>query len=186
MLTWKNADLGEFAYSNYCWSRSFNLPGFCRLKYRGFFEPADGELNAVVPFAILVEDEFCYPQAPAISLARKIIENHGRLLDVSLSALLRDICGDGPTSCSGWHGKFEFVRKLSSGHDLIGELTVLDLCDAIGMPEVLIKDATDQSHKAIATMAFHCTFEPEHGLGFLTDGNEVLGIGSALDVELFR
>jgi hypothetical protein len=33
---------------------------------------------------------------------------------------------------------------------------------------------------------FHATFDDEHGLGVLTDGKKVLGIGNAIDVLPYR
>ena len=186
MQAWQYADLGEFVYIDHSWGRRFSLPAFSRLKYRGFFEPADGTLNAGVPLAVLVEDEFCPPHPLAISLAREIVANQSRLLDLSLNALLRDIRGVGPKSCSGWFGQRDFVRKLIPGADLTSDLTELNLCDALGIPSILIKNTVDKEPRLTATLAFHCIFEPEHGLGFLTDGEGILGIGSALDVEPFH
>jgi hypothetical protein len=41
----------------------------------------------------------------------------------------------------------------------------------------------DGRKRPLAELSFHAAFEEEHGVGILTDGRQVVGIGYLADVE---
>lgn len=61
-----------------------------------------------------------------------------------------------------------------------------DLLLYLGAPSIYIQSSTYGYDQPCATIMFESTFEPEHGIGMLTDGNRILGIGYQMDVSPFR
>jgi hypothetical protein len=63
-------------------------------------------------------------------------------------------------------------------HPELGTFTLVTQCD----PSLTIRESLYEHKKPIAELTFSAGFEPEHGVGILTDGNTILGTSYASDV----
>jgi hypothetical protein len=61
----------------------------------------------------------------------------------------------------------------------------VDLRAGLRVMEVCVRPKVEGCDGPVAELTFAAVFEEEHGLGVLTDGEGVLGIGYVADVQPF-
>ena len=133
------------------------------------------------------EDEDEIPSVEVQEVGRKIAENHSMLIDLALELLFRDFRGESPSSGMWWHSALDRVHEsLLEMPKSLGRLEVpRDLYSHLGSPSIIVQsDAYEYAHPC-GILRFEASFEPEHGVGFLTDGETVIGIGDQEDVSPF-
>ncbi len=190
MQTWEDDQLGIFKFDRYEWSRMFELPAFSVFRYDGIEKPA---ANAGSPFVELMfeaDDEEDIPTEEEIAVARLTINNHQNLLNEGIVALFNDILGKEPDSGMWWHLDIKHVREIIVAR-LVGShanplIKPEDLHMLMGQPSILVQESNCGYDQPCAIIRVEAIFEPEHGIGLLTDGNRILGTGYQMDVSPFE
>ena len=110
------------------------------------------------------------PLAGAVEIALGVIANEAQGCHPWLFTLWNEFNGHGPKSEMWWFGDMETVaenfgydeRPRPSGPD--------DLLSAMGFNGLSIRESLYGYKKPFAELTFSAGFEPEHGIGILTDG----------------
>ncbi len=114
------------------------------------------------------------PTDHAVSLALLVIKNQKILSDLVLKVLWDDLHGTGANTGMWWHGSFDEAFEDSK---VIPD-TCKKLVHHLKFSSVVIHNTSDiDAEPVLAELAFYAEFEEEHGVGFLTDGKSILGIG---------
>jgi hypothetical protein len=184
---WKHADLGTFKFDELGWTANLSLPAFRAFKYRS---DGRGAGSSKTELRFLAEQPSDVPTARAVAVATKVIENQKSLVRKLKKSLFDDLHGRGPQSGMWWHGDIQTV--LDSMADECGgrrstSLKVPDDLDRLlGEPGIWIYPSVCGCDKPCAVINFEAPFEPEHGVGILTDGVRILGTGYQTDVGPFE
>jgi hypothetical protein len=120
-------------------------------------------------------------------MAERVLDNAPRLAMAVADALWEDFHGRGPGSDTWWHGQAAAIdrRLVDEGLPSLGEPA--DLFAVVRAYRIAV-DRTNPfapPTPPAAEITFWAAFEEEHGLGVLTDGLQVLGLGVAGEVERF-
>ena len=90
-----------------------------------------------------------------------------------------------------WHGDLTTIQESINSafaerkRAALQLATITDLHSVIGPECLVIRESTYQYERPSATFTFQAAFDVEHGLGVLTNGTRVLGIGYQSDVMPF-
>ena len=191
MPDWKHPQLGAFTYDYTGWAREMVFPAFKPFRYdwgggrrtrdktRLEFEAEEAAAGAIP-----------LPSKRAVAVALRAIKNESLLADRILNAIWKDLHGRGCETGMWWHGDLATVNEQIAG--VFGprktkQLSAReDLYDLMGLLQVLIRESTYLHEKPSATFCFAAAFDEEHGVGVLTDGARLLGIGHQSDVTPFK
>jgi hypothetical protein len=183
--TWDHPKLGRFEYRG-GWAKKFNFPAFKAFSYDSGYDNARRSTGKH-GMLFWASSESDLPSPEAAGLASKVVANQAELVAQVADALWDDFSGRGPDYGNWWHGCLEKVAKS------IGPKRVLrgpeDTTRLLKVDAVFIRSAYSGMpgyDKPAVEIAFRAAFEPEHGVGVLTDGVSILGIGYTLDVVLFE
>jgi hypothetical protein len=193
--TWNHARLGEFEQDDIWWRREIALPSLNSFTY--IYEPMRGCRWERQPFELILqcdaEDE--QPTEEMASLAA-VLDNEPRLMPMVLEAIWSDLNGRGPDSGMWWHGDLPYAYRggnfASAVYDNLNEFELpvpacpFDLMKILLPKDLLIRLDLSPPETWIAELNFRAGFEVEHGLGVLTNGIEILGIGYSSDASRFR
>lgn len=183
MAVWEHSTLGHFTFEEYLgWVGTAELPRFAMFTYR---PRKQTNPSSTVPIHIATYDESELPTGAVIRVACKTLTNIDQLLDDALAALFRDFAGEGPDSGMWWHDDMEHVLEILSGSSRL-LASVQDLPDLLGAPSILIQESGYGYDAACAIMGFESPIDEEHGIGFITDGETILGTGYRSDVSPFN
>ncbi len=191
MPNWTHSELGRFKYDFTGWARDVEFPAFTPFRYhwggrrktrdtiRLEFH-ADDEAEKTIPV----------PSRGAISVAQRTIQNQLILADRIVKAMWKDLNGLGRNSGMWWHGDLPTANEMIAnvfGARPVKKLAVPeDLYEFMGTILVHIRESTYKYQRPSATICFAAAFDDEHGVGVLTDGTRVLGIGHQSDVTPFK
>ncbi|WP_442506133.1 hypothetical protein SH528x_004961 [Novipirellula sp. SH528] len=184
MTTWNHPELGVFRNDGDGWARTFTLPAFKVFRYRLKGRQV-GRSKVGVRIKTDSDDE--HPSRRAITIAKRIIKNHEKLVPKLKRALFDDINGIGPNSGMWWRGDAGSISDALSAISPGGkrrEFADSDDLDLLLRTREIVID--DGSKKPFATVGFYAVFDPGHGVGIVTDGNRVLGIGYEYDALPFK
>jgi hypothetical protein len=193
MPTWTHQQLGTFTHNHVGWARDIALPAFKpfrydwggRLRTRSRFTlefDADDENEGNIPT----------PSKRAIAIAQRTIRNQEMLADRVLNAVWKDLHGRGRETGMWWHGDLRTVdqRIVEVFENRKGKPDSLsspeDLYLLMGVTLIQIRESTYLYERPSATICFSAAFDDEHGVGVLTDGTRVLGIGYESDVTPYH
>lgn len=189
MATWNDSQLGEFTFDYFQWEQTLRMEAFSVFTYFESEARKVASSNASVAICIEAEDESDFPSEEIVAIARLTIKNHARLLRDGLHALLNDMLGNGPDSGMWWHSNIDQVIEIIEGQAKGPALTKLnhpdDLYSLLGKPSIRIQEFGYGYDRPCSVISFESAFEPEHGIGVLTDGSKVLGVGYEMDVSPF-
>jgi hypothetical protein len=176
---WEHPELGRFEYDGVEWSRAVELPGFGAFDYQ-----RDEDDAKRLTFA--ADDEGERPTAEMAALAAKVLANQRALAERVVAALWEDVNGRGPRSGMWWHGASDDVADAMEEDGLPRPAAAGDLITGLRVMEVCVRPHVEGYDRPVAELTFAAAFEQEHGLGVLTDGERILGIGYMGDAEPFR
>jgi hypothetical protein len=179
---WSDAELGTFHFDDTGWLIRLPLPAFDAFNY-GAKKKSKKKEPRQYPLTITANSEEELPKPGAIAMVRKLIANQATLATAAAEALWADFAGTGPDSGMYWHGDLDQVAEgLESGKPPGG---VKDLYKLMKLGAVRV-EKTGRSKAYTADLNFPARFEEEHGVGILTDGDAVIGIGYSDDVSPFK
>lgn len=181
MSTWEDPELGVFELSRgEGWCREIDVPNFMAFQYSDW-------PKRPVYLIFAADDENDIPTDGQVSVARQTINNLERLIEEGLLALVDDFQGRGPDSGMWWHSDIDQVLEnlTSNGARLDSLGSPDDLYVVMGQPSIRIQESGYGYGKPCAIIGFEAQFEVEHGVGILTDGEQILGTGYRTDVSPF-
>jgi hypothetical protein len=86
-----------------------------------------------------------------------------------------------------WHGDLDAVAEgLEFEDTLKPPRKAADLPRLMQLTNIAIQKRKHGQDKPLAELSFAAAFEEEHGVGVLTDGKTILGIGYSADVRPFK
>lgn len=183
MHTWTHPSLGEFTYRFVGWERDIELPAFSSFQYEW-----GGSLRFQDSFQLMfiVNDHFDdsrseEPGKKSIEIADRVIRNQHLLAKRILNAVWNDLNGRGPETGMWWHGDMATIHEQIDSSYAMGEEMPLnvkeDLFSLMGGCSINIENSVYQYEKTCARICFDTAIDLEHGLGILSDGTRVLGVG---------
>jgi hypothetical protein len=184
--TWNHPELGRFEYRG-GWAKELNFPAFKAFSYDTGYENARRSTGKH-GMLFWANSEKDVPSSETAAVSSKVVANQAELVKKVAEALWDDFNGRGPDYGMWWHGSLKDVAKIvGQERPIRGPKDVLRL---LQVDAVFIRRAYPEMgggfDRPAAEIAFHAAFEPEHGVGVLTDGESILGIGYILDVVLFE
>ena len=193
MPTWNHPELGEFKLGYTGWARDLAFPAFKPFRYDW-----GGRLRTrnkiTLEFDIDDEDEdnVPIPSKRAIAVAQRTIKNQESLATRIVKAVWNDLHGRGRDTGMWWHGDIRTINEQITGifggrkgkPQSLGKLD--DLYLLLGVNKIRIRESSYQCERPIATVNFAAAFDDEHGVGVLTDGTRVLGIGYISDATPYK
>lgn len=184
--TWTHPRLGTFERDTYEWTQPFKLQGFEAYTYRPSYQKAHLDK---VHLSFDIEDESPGPPAPqAVEIMVRIVDNAALLAGKVHLALWDDFMGKGPGSETWWHGDLDEVMDIYEDldEDLPALKSAADIPPWLGLSTIRVNPHWGLDDRYLGELVFNAVFEEEHGLGILTDGNEILGIGFSGDIVPFK
>lgn len=186
--TWNHPTLGTFTHDYVGWSRDLELPGFDRFRYVwGGGARARGTVKLSFNSEDEGDDRPAEPSEHSIQLANLIIANQHALNDIVLDAVWQDLNGLGPRSIMWWHGDWRTIREMIQlGWKRKPPAPPIDSKDDLylhmGNMRIYLDEDNGNYPRELALLAFDSAIDPEHGVGVLTDGRKILGVGYSSDV----
>lgn len=193
--TWNHPRLGTLMHDDIWWRREILIPSLQSFTY------IDAAVRAYVskpgPFELVLqcESEDEQPSEQMASLAAAALRYERQLVPNVLEAIWADLNGRGPDSGMWWHGDLpnahlggnwaSAVHNSLIGYELPVPTCPEDLKEVLGPKDLTIRRHPLLTERWIAELNFHAGFDVEHGVGVLTDGVRVLGIGYSSDASLF-
>ncbi len=172
---WQSDEWGAFKWDMDAWVATQPLP----TKRFGL----RGEQHLTFELAFQTDDENKTPSPAAFQCAEGILADPDWLVELITTALFDDFQGDGPGSGMWWDGDIDAVEEIL-GVDIPEEPQ--QLAALLYLTRILIRE----NHRLeidgpLAVISFGAAFEEEHGVEFLSDGQEVYGIGYTADAQPF-
>lgn len=186
--TWSHPTLGVFTYDFVGWSRQLELPAFNRFRYAwGGGQTPQATVKLCFVSEDLGDDRPVEPTGDSIQLANLIIANQHKLNALLLEAVWQDLNGLGPSSEMWWHGDWPTIREMiQSGWKRALPPPPLDAKEDLylhmGNMRICINEGDGNYPPGCARFAFDSAIDPEHGVGVLSDGRKILGVGYSYDV----
>jgi hypothetical protein len=182
---WKHPQLGTFKFDEEreCWVGACRLPAFTVFHFKWEAHvPAPAARHALM----FDGTEGREPSAGAVKLALHVIAQESKLPALVTSALWEEFNGHGPKSAMWWYGDMGQVAEAFGCAERPRPTRPHDLLSAMRSRELVIHESLYEYKKPIAELSFSALFEPEHGVGVLTDGSKILGTGYSGDVLPYR
>ena len=178
---WNHEELGVFEYEEDGWKRRVDIPAFMAFRFAREF---DHDPHCELAFEADPDE---LPTPAAIAVARRLLANQDKLVDNIKELLWDDFHGRGPSSEIWWHGNLDGVNQLLTAEfERPIQLQQQDDLLDIMVPRVIdVRKWVWGYDRPIAEIHFFAAFEMEHGIGILTDGDVLLGIGCSGDARLF-
>lgn len=177
MAEWSHPNWGEFSFQeHYGWARTIELQAFSKFR--------DGETKIEIAIDADSEDEI--PTTDLVSVAEKTVANHKSLIESGVDLLWNDFHGNGPDSGMWWRGDVDHIYEILDGR--FGD-------DVLGQPQGLyyilekaslrIQGSGYGYDKPCSIIGFESPIDIEHGIGILTDGVHVIGLGYRSDPDAY-
>jgi hypothetical protein len=179
--TWNHPSLGRLAFVVE-WTGAVDVPAFQAYQYG----VADGDATAgKAGLTFYADDEDDTPSPAASAVATTTIANQAALAAKVADALWADFTGQGPTSGMWWHNRLEKVAAALADVGLTRPAGPADVPALLRLRTIYVHSEADGYDPPLVELKFAAAFEDEHGVGVLTDGADVLGIGYCAGVALF-
>jgi hypothetical protein len=177
---WTEAELGTFHFDNFGWTKRVEMPAFEAFRFGSRRKRESAKTYQLLIDAESAEES---PAPAALALAKRVLGNQEALAAKVAEALWADFTGSGPDSGMWWHGDLNQVADgMEEGQPPRG---AGDLFKLLRLSEIRITKSSSGSECLRAELNFEAAFEEEHGVGILTDGAEILGIGYSGDASEF-
>jgi len=204
--TWSHPRFGSFVFDDFWWSTRITAPAFACFTYDPWPDNPkqyDGT-NELMLHVKADDSKNPPPPAPAVlDVVTRVIERQSLLVPAVLDALWRDFYGLPPHSGMWWHGDLaEITATMDPDFELPDSPEALQAWDKHvssrplpDSPEVLYAwlrlasiSGTESGpgyRRPMVQLKFDTAIDEEHGIGVLTDGISVLGIGYGDDASPF-
>lgn len=181
--TWNHPLLGKFEYDGSEWRGFVAVPAYDAFTYG----TADRDAPAgKYEFTFNLAEEGP-PDDAAVEVAVRVVEDAERIARKVKTALWEDFNGRGPRSGVWWHGLLDEVAEVMEGAAQLPPPTGPDdIAGSLRLFQISVRDDVSDHDGPLVELCFWAAFEPEHNVGILTDGREILGTGYHLDVKPFR
>ena len=188
--TWEHPDLGRFVLDGgEGWRGTVAAPGFDVFAFDVGYDvgPPDGRYELVFRRGgdFGAEDDADAPSEAEVAVARRVLADPAGLARTVAAALWDDFDGRGPGSGMWWQGDLAAVAEAMEGDEAPPPAGPDDVARLLRLGSIVIRESDDRPGKPVADLAFWASFEEEHGVGVLTDGETVLGLGYQSDAEPF-
>jgi len=187
MANWNHPKLGSFKFDGMYWSGTCTLSAFKPFIFReGARNSGRAKLTINFETESCEEDEL--PSNDAQKVALQVIQNHNELSSCIVQALWQDMHNQGSGSGMWWNGDIETIERNiaeATKNKLRALRAPETLYKCLGANSVLIRESMYLYEKPSATFLFQAAFDTEHGLGILSDGGRVIGIGYQSSVGPF-
>jgi hypothetical protein len=194
--SWSHPRIGTLTHDDIWWRREIVVPSLTPFTYvdvarRGYNPPPE-------PFELVLqcESEEMEPNEEMASLAATILDNESRLVPRLLDAVWADLNGRGPDSGMWWHGDLPNAYRGGNwasvafdalrGFGLPVPTSAEDLLQVLRPDELTIRRDFSPPKPWIGEFSFYSGFDVEHGVGVLTDGVDILGVGYSSDATRFK
>jgi hypothetical protein len=194
--TWSHPRLGTFENDGVWWRREITIPSLTSFTY---IDAAVREYRSkpeAFELVLKCDSEGEQPNEQMASLAVAIFDNESTLVPNVLRAIWSELNGQGPESGMWWNGDLPNAHRggnwRSAVYDSLTELELPvptcadDLKKVLEPRDLTIRRASYRSGPWVGEFNFHAGFDVEHGIGVLTDGSVILGIGYSSDASLFE
>lgn len=187
---WKHPDLGPFTFSDEegGWVNQVPVPAFEAFSY--------GRMPDKLNLVFEARDGQKTPGLDAAAMAAKAVANHKRLVSRVANALWRDFNGRGPGSGVWWHGDLGQVVETIAIMEGMEDASPAKKKKLLAGPKDILRFLSPAAIRvhgdyfgcdgSVVSLGFNAPFEEEHGVGVLTDGEVILGLGYDCDAMLFR
>jgi hypothetical protein len=177
---WRHPDLGVFHFDDFGWVNAVPVPAFKAFNF-GAKRLKSPDTR---PLLITANSPDELPSPAAVEIAKRVVENQAQLAGKVADALWADFSGTGPNSGMYWHGDLDqVVNGLESGE---APRSAKDLFKLLRLTQIRVHRANVTNDTGLyAELVFDAEFEEEHGVGILTDGSKILGIGYSGDMTPF-
>lgn len=168
MTQFEHPTLGPLTLEDGVWTGEVRSPVFKRFK--------DSESG--IEFELDGENLVDSLPDRLVDLAVQIINNATQLVELGLQALFDDLYGRGSNSGMWWHGNLEMVCE-SLGKTLAENPIESPerLYGLLGNPSIYVQTSCYRYDAPCAEFGFASDIDPEHGVGIVTDGHKIIGIG---------
>jgi hypothetical protein len=190
--TWKHPQLGTFTmrarFGRHLWENVLDLPAFAIFKFS-----RNGRFRGVKKLRceIVGRESESTPLKSTIHLCERIAKNQDKLVRNIRDSLFQDINGEGKDSGMWWrHDPIEFAvlccefLREKTRFSRVYHPEQIEML--IGGPTITIDQYSSDSKAPLAMINVSTYFKDEHGLGVLTNGNSVLGLGYAGEASPYR
>jgi hypothetical protein len=116
------------------------------------------------------------PDNELVAVTTLNLRNLERFIEMAVVSLYRHFLGADHDSDMWWHGDLETVSRSLDGYD-IALYTSGDLLALLESACMTFEARSSRYRRSCGVLTFWSPIEPEHGIGFLTDGVGILGIG---------
>lgn len=173
--TWTHPQWGRFDWDGYSWRGQVAAPGFDVFVYEtGYGKP--NPPNGMYELRFQTGENAAEPTGEAVALAERIVAQSDATATLIAETLWNDFAGNPPDSGMWWHGDLESVSEdIEPPPTSANGIAALMRLQGISIHQ--------HGDKPVAELNFWAEFEPEHGVGVLTDGETVLGTGYSYDVS---
>jgi uncharacterized protein DUF6985 len=179
--TWEEPELGVFHFDGIGWIKKVEAPAFDAYQYRRTDLKTGSNERYILSIDANHEKEL--PSPDAVAVAKKVLAEQAALASKVADALWADFTGAGPHSGMYWHGDLDSLAEgLETG---MPPASVRDLFALMSLSSIHIRKLSGRSEKPMAELNFEAAFEEEHGVGVLTDGQSIVGIGYSHDASPF-
>ena len=181
--TWKHSELGTFKHDGELgWVGECDLPAFNIFTYESDDEEITGKCEVVFDS----EDEETEPSDAAAALAALVVANQKKLAPLVTKAMWEDFNGRGPKTGMWWSGDMKQVAEVFGYSERPCPTSPDDLLPAMRLSSITVHEEMHDYDGPVVELHFRAVFEMEHGIGVLTDGNKIVGLGYSCDVTPFE
>ena len=196
--TWNHALLGRFTYNEdeRSWNGTIEIPAFRPFAWDTGYSNAprsqdwydlsfeigeeswdeDEDEDEGEDMDEEVEAEAEVPSPEMVHLVLEILANQEILVPAVTQALWDDFNGV-EKSNMWWHGHLDRVVAAMNAEEAPQEPS--DLLGEMQLSSLSVRKEFDHHDGPAVILNFHASFEEEHGVGILTDGQTILGLGYA-------
>lgn len=182
--SWDHPELGRFTWDVDGWRKKIDAPGFDGFSY-DFGDEEEGGPNGTYDLHFFTNHEHVLPSEAQIAVARKVLSDPAGIVKKAAAALWADFNGEGPGSGMWWQDGLEQMAELLDEEELPPPEGPEDVQGMLQLTSMTVRLPDYRCDRPVVELALAAAFEEEHGLGVLTDGEKVLGIGYQIDVAPF-
>lgn len=197
--TWNHPRLGTLQNNDLFWEGKIIFPSLDSFTYIDAVVRKYQSTHNPFELAFFCDSEDEHPTEEMASLAITTIDNQPQLMPKVLDAIWSDLIGRGPDSGMWWHGDLPNSSSWTSAvHEILTKLELPVPACADDLKKVLepksltirrddrtLRRGRAPSKQWIAELNFHAGFDIDHGVGVMTDGIQVLGMGYDSDATPF-